>query len=88
MNGYEGDMGSISRPDDKTRRKMIEDALGDLDPNIREEVKRLMEELGGEDLEEKLRTLIGRRKTMKLLEKGKSRPSFPQVLFRKRKKGR
>ncbi len=88
MNGDEADMGYISKPDDKTRRKMIEDALGDLDPNIREEVKRLIEELEGQDLEEKLRTLIGRRKTMELLENGKSRPSFPRVLFRSRKKGR
>ena len=51
-------MGSIFKPEDKTRRRMIEKALEDLDPNIRDAVKRLIEDYQGKDLEKKLRELI------------------------------
>ena len=62
-------MGSIFKPEDKTRRRMIERALEDLDPNIRDAVKRLIEDYQGKDLEKKLRDLIGLKKTIDLIEK-------------------
>jgi hypothetical protein len=64
-------MGSIFKPEDKTRRRMIERALEDLDPNIRDAVKRLIEDYQGKDLEKKLRDLIGLKKTIDLIEKTK-----------------
>ena len=63
------DMGSIFKPEDKTKRRMMEKALEDLDPNIRDAVKRLMEDYQGKDLERKLRELIGLKKTKDLIER-------------------
>lgn len=60
-------VGAIFKPDDKTRRRMIEKALEDLDPNIRDAVKRLIENNQGKDLERKLMDLIGLKKTMDLM---------------------
>ena len=62
-------MGSIFKPEDKTRRRMIEKALEDLDPNIRDAVKRLIEDYQGKDLEKRLRELIGLKKTTDLIER-------------------
>ena len=67
MKGW--DMGSIFKPEDKTRRRMMEKALEDLDPNVRDAVKRLMEDYQGKDLEKKLSKLIGPKKTKDLIEK-------------------
>ena len=64
-------MGSIFKPDDKTRRRMMEKALEDLDPNVRDAVKKLVEDYKGKDLEKKLKNLIGLKKTMDLLNKKK-----------------
>ena len=64
-------VGSIFKPEDKTRRRMMEKALEDLDPNIRDAVKRLIEDYHGKDLEKKLTELIGLKKTMDLIEKTK-----------------
>ena len=61
-------VGAIFKPDDKTRRRMIEKALEDLDPNIRDAVKRLIENYQGKDLDRKLTELIGLKKTMDLME--------------------
>ena len=62
-------MGVIFKPDDKTKRRMIEKALEDLDPNVRDAVKRLIEDYQGKDLERKLRELIGLKKTMELINR-------------------
>lgn len=62
-------MDSISRPEDRTRRRMIEKALEDLDPNMRDAVKRLIEDYKGDDLDRKLRELVGLKKTRDLIEK-------------------
>lgn len=64
-------MGSIFKPEDKTRRRMIEKALEDLDPNIRDAVKRLIEDYQGKDLEKRLRELIGLKRTTDLIERTK-----------------
>jgi hypothetical protein len=63
------DVGAIFKPEDMTRRRMIEKALEDLEPNTRDVVKRLIENYQGEDLEKKLRELIGIKKTMDLIGK-------------------
>ena len=62
-------VGTIFKREDKTRRRMIEKALEDLDPHIRDAVKRLIEDYQGKDLERKLTELIGLKKTMDLIEK-------------------
>ena len=62
-------MGAIYRPDDARKRRMIDKALEDLDPNLRESAKRLVENYSGEDLEKKLTELIGFEKMRKLIKK-------------------
>lgn len=62
-------MGSIFTPEDKTRRRMMEKALEDLDPNVRDAIKRLIEDYQGKDLEKKLMELIGLKKTKDLIER-------------------
>jgi hypothetical protein len=62
-------VGAIFKPDDKIKRRMFEEALEDLDPNIRDAVKRLIENYQGEDLERKLTELLGPKKTTDLMEK-------------------
>lgn len=51
-------MGAINRPSGD-RRKMIDEALRDLDPSIRETVWRLIDNYRGDDLEKKLAELVG-----------------------------
>ena len=65
---FEQDMGSIYKPDDAKRRRIRDKALEDLDPSIREPVKRLIDNYDGEDLEKKLIELIGIKKTRDLIE--------------------
>ena len=62
-------MGVIFKPEDTKRRKIIDKALEDLDPSIRDAAKRLIESYRGEDLEMKLTELIGLKKTRDLREK-------------------
>ena len=61
-------MGAIYRPEDAKRRRMIDKALEDLDPSIRNAAKRLIESYHGEDLEIKLVDLVGYEKMKKLIE--------------------
>ena len=63
-------LGAVFKPEDKFRRR-IERALDDLDPNVRDAVKNLIEQNKGEDLERKLRELVGFERTKKLLERMK-----------------
>jgi len=61
-------MGAVFKPDDaKRRREMVREALGDLSPGVREAVERMMGSYSGEELEEKLRNLIGIKRTLELL---------------------
>ena len=62
-------MGSIFKPDDKTRSRMMERALEDLDPKIRDAVKKLIEDNRDEDLDKRLRELIGLKKTTEFFER-------------------
>lgn len=48
---------------------MIEKALEDLDPGVREPAKRLIESYRGDDLDRKLTDLIGYEKMRHLIEK-------------------
>jgi hypothetical protein len=45
-------MGTVYRPEDGYRRRMIEEALRDLNPSLIEPVRTIMEAYRGEDLEE------------------------------------
>jgi hypothetical protein len=61
-------LGAVFKPEDALKRKeMIREALRDLSPSIRETVERLIESYSGEELEEKLRNLIGIKRTLELL---------------------
>lgn len=61
-------LGAVFKPEDALKRKeMIREALRDLSPSIRETVERLMEGHSGVELEEKLRNLIGIKRTLELL---------------------
>ena len=40
-----------SKPEDTKKRRMIEKALEDLDPSIRDSAKKLIENYNGEDLQ-------------------------------------
>jgi hypothetical protein len=60
-------MGTVYRPDDVKRRRMIDKALEDLDPSLREPARRLVETYSGEDLEKKLTELIGFEKAKKIV---------------------
>ena len=62
-------MGAIYKPRDAKRRRMIDKALEDLDPSIRDITKKLIENYHGEDLEKKLTELVGYEKMRKLIEK-------------------
>jgi hypothetical protein len=62
-------MGATYRPEDAKKRRMIDKALEDLDPSLREPARRLIESYSGEDLEKKLTELIGFEKTKKLIYK-------------------
>lgn len=61
-------MGAVSRPEDELMRRRIEELLRDLSPDVRESVRRLIETYKGEDLEGRLKQLIGIKRTLKLLE--------------------
>jgi hypothetical protein len=62
-------MGATYRPEDAKKRRMIDKALEDLDPSLREPARRLIESYSGEDLEKKLIELVGFEKTKKLIDK-------------------
>ena len=62
-------MGTVYRPDDAKRRRMIDKALEDLDPSLREPARKLVENYSGEDLERKLAELVGFEKAKKIVYK-------------------
>ncbi|RLG97448.1 hypothetical protein DRO28_04255 [Candidatus Bathyarchaeota archaeon] len=61
-------MGAVSKPDDELMRRRVEELLRDLSPGVRETVRQLIENYKGEDLERRLRQLIGVKRTLELLE--------------------
>ena len=64
-------MGAIYKPEDKKKRRIKDRALKDLDPNLREPVKRLEEGKSGEDPERKLTESKGSKKRKDIAEKKK-----------------
>ena len=62
-------MGMIFKPEDTKRRRIIDKALEDLDPSVRDATKRLIESYRGEDFERKLIELIGLKRTRDLIDK-------------------
>jgi len=61
-------LGAVSKPDDELMRRRIEELLRDLSPDVRETVRGLIENYRGEDLERRLKQLIGVKRTLELLE--------------------
>jgi len=61
-------LGAVSKPDDELMRRRIEELLRDLSPGVRETVKHLIDNYSGEDLERRLKNLIGVKRTLELLE--------------------
>jgi len=61
-------LGAVSRPEDERMRRRIEELLRDLSPDVRESVRRLIENYRGEDLERRLKELIGVKRTLEFLE--------------------
>jgi hypothetical protein len=61
-------MGSLSKPDPE-REKRVNELLKDLSPGVRELAKKLISEHKGEDLDKKLKDLIGIKKTRELLNR-------------------
>jgi hypothetical protein len=62
-------MGAIYKPEDEKRRRIKDKALKDLDPNLREPVKGLVEGNGGEDPESKLTESKGSKKRRDIAKK-------------------
>ncbi len=62
-------MGVTYKPEDARKRRLIEKALEDLDPSVREPARRLIEGYNGVDLEKKLTELIGYEKMRRLIVK-------------------
>ncbi len=64
-------MGAIYKPEDEKKRRRKDKALKDLDPNLREPVKKLEEGKRGEDPERKLTESKGSKKRKDMAEKRK-----------------
>jgi hypothetical protein len=64
-------MGVTYKPEDAKRRRIKDKALKDLDPSLREPVKRIIESHSGEDPERKLTEPKSSKKTRDLIEKKK-----------------
>ncbi len=62
-------MGAIYKPGDAKRRRIIDKALKDLDPSIRDITKKLIESYNGEDLEQKITNIKSFENMRKLTEK-------------------
>jgi hypothetical protein len=62
-------LGAVSRPEDELMRRRIAELLRDLSPDVRESVRRLIETYKGEDLERRLKQLIGVKRTIEFLER-------------------
>jgi predicted phosphoribosyltransferase len=67
-------LGVVVRPSDirQGRRKIIEELAWDLDPASREAVTRVYENWKGEESEEELKRILGKRLTKRFLRAAKS----------------
>ena len=64
-------MGSVFRSEEFTgsRRKMVEEAVKDLSPNIKDKVLRVLDSWEGVRSEEKLKLILGQDKAQSLFKK-------------------
>lgn len=66
-------MGAVVSPSvGRNRRRIIEELTRDLDPGSREAVTRVYENWKGEESEEELRRILGKRFTKRFLQVAKS----------------
>lgn len=61
-------MGKAIKASGRVRNRLIKELLEDLDPKVRKSVKKLIDNYYGEELDRKLRELMGIKKTMQLVE--------------------
>ena len=62
-------VGTVYKPGDTKKRRMIDKALEDLDPGTRDAARKVIESYKGGDLERKLTELVGFEKMRKIVEK-------------------
>ena len=64
-------MGKVFRPEDmvKGRRRVVEEAVRDLSPEIREATVRILESWVGNESEEKLVKLLGEEEAKRLIKR-------------------
>ena len=64
-------MGKVFRPEDiaKGRKKVVEEAVRDLSPGIREATVKILESWVGKESEEKLVRLLGEEETKRLIKR-------------------
>lgn len=62
-------MGTVYKPGDESKRRMIDRALEDLDPSTRDAARKIIESYNGGDLEKKLTELVGFERMKKLVER-------------------
>ncbi|MFQ6075962.1 MAG: hypothetical protein ACE5Z5_07495 [Candidatus Bathyarchaeia archaeon] len=66
-------MGKVFEPEDvvKGRKRVIDEAVRDLAPGVRELIKRILETWKGEESEKRLVRLLGDEETRRILKKVK-----------------
>lgn len=66
-------MGKVFGPEDiaRGRKKVVEEAVKDLSPGIREATIRILDTWAGKESEEKLRKLLGEEEAKRLIKKTK-----------------
>ncbi len=64
-------MGKVFRPEDtaKGRRRIVEEAVRDLNPGIREATVRIFESWSGKESENRLINLLGEEKARRLIKR-------------------
>ena len=64
-------MGAVFRHEDllKGRRKLLEEGIRDLSPQMRENIFTILQSWDGADSEERLRAIVGEEKTKQIREK-------------------
>lgn len=61
-------MGKAIKASGSARNRLVKELLEDLDPKVRKSVKKLIDNYHREELDRKLRELMGIKKTMQLVE--------------------
>ena len=64
-------MGKVFRPEDvaKGRKRVIEEAVRDLSPGVREATARILDSWAGKESEEKLVRLLGEKEAKRLIKR-------------------